>query len=298
MYHMKNKSKVKKAILLSGLVTVMLCSCINEDTDSCSAMRNLKFSHYCAYDPDESFDNVIANDVFLCIYHDNKLKYMEQVPYKKIQGGKAYSYRKRYGGNVHIAAWAVPEGSSTQLPQWDYDEDFYGQFLEEQTRTRITRFEPFYDDLYLGTVLLTDDDIAVETTHHIKMIDVACQIWITVNDPANLFNDPAKELYVILDGAMSGVDLLYRGIREEAEIYAGFTKEDTGLYTRRFSALPSAEKQSVGISLYYGDDRVVTVQTGEKAISGGRIIINLTLGTNVYVNVNGFEVIPSEVKWM
>lgn len=290
---------MKRLILLLVLAATILTSCTKEDTDGCAAMRNLLFTHYCEYDSDESFDNWIANDVFLCIYKDKTLRHTELIPYERIKNGKIYSYPKRYDGDIDIVAWAVPARSPYHdVPDFVLGEHFDSKFLEMQPRTRATRYESFDDNIYLGVESLTDDDITVETTHNIRMINSACQVLVTLEDPSDYFNDPKKELHVLVEGVMSRMNLNYRGFGEQAEVHKNMHLESAGLRsTGYFGVLPSADDQTVDVSVYYGGVLMVTVRTGEKAVSGGRIIVNISSGTDVRVEINGYEVIAS-VVWM
>lgn len=262
-------------------------------------MRNLLFSHHCEYDPDKSFDNWIANDILLCIYKDKTLRHTELIPYERIGNGKAYSYPKRYGGNIDIVAWAVPARSPYhQVPDFVLGEHFDSKFLEMQPRTRAARYESFDDNIYLGIESLADDDITVETTHEIRMISGPCQVSVAIEDPSGYFNDPDKELHVLVEGVMSRMNLTYKGMGEQAGVYKGLHLESTGLHsTGYFGVLPSADDQTVDVSVYYGGVLMVTVHTGEKAVSGGRIVVNISSGTDIRVEINGYEVIAS-VVWM
>lgn len=277
---------------------MLFSSCLREGTDGCPAMRNLTFAHFCEYNSDDNYDNWIGNDVVLWVYHNSKLKHVEYIPYEQIRGGKTYSYRKLYGGNIDLVAWAVPAGSEYSIPAHSFDEDYNDRFLI--ATTRAVSCGSFYD-IYLGTESVTGDDITTETTHQLKMIDSACQVLVTVDDSSNILGDPTQELSVLVEGVMNQMNLYYAGVGNEAEVskelceIEGSQRQYTSNY---FGVLPSSDTQTVDVSLYYGSSRVVTVKTGEKAVAGGQIIVNISLGTDITVEVNGWTIIPSSVEWM
>lgn len=287
-----------KQILLSLFILSLCASCIGEDMDDCKVpMRNLKFSHYCLYDDNTSFDYWIGNDVMLHLYQDKQLKLIRRIPYAQISGGQTYSYPKQYGGEVDVVCWAVKAESQTPIPQGNAGDDFYSQLL--LLPQGATTYNPFYIDLFLGTDVVENDPIDEDTTHDVKMINTAYLMTVNLTNAGSL-QTRAEDLYVVVDGVMNTENLYYQGVGEEAEVKADFTAASTqGSYTTNvFGVLPSADAQTVSLSVYHGSTRIASIRTPEQAVAGGRMIINIRLGESVSIVVNDWDLYITDYEWM
>lgn len=298
----KTKQKVKRITLLLFVVfPVIFFSCLSEDTDGCAARRNLKFSYSSMYASGSNFDNTIGNDVILCLYQDNKLRYTEQISYDRIVDDRIYSYKKRYGGDIDIVAWAVKAGSPDRVPDLNIGEDMNDKYVMAKADSYPSSSKPFANDLYLGVISIKNDDITNETTHEIVMKNPACKVEVVVDDPGGILSGTGRELSVRIDGVMNKMNMRFEGIGDETSVYKTLIEDASAgsVYTTGyFSILPSSENQTVKATLYHGNDRVVVVETGERAMSGGRIIIRIVVGTSVIVDINGWELRNVGVEWM
>lgn len=286
-----------KQIIPYLFLFVLLCSsCIKEDLDDCEGWRNLTFSHFCLYDDNTNFDDWIANDVVLHVYQDKKLKLIKHIPYAQIGQGQTFSYIKQCEGEVDIVCWAVKNASATLVPSANIEQDYWEQLLTVQKRTW---YQTHVTDLFLGTEAVTDDCLTENSTHHIKMINTA--YLMTVNlITAEPLQTRADDLYVVVDGVMNTENLLYQGLGEAVETKADFSTSYTdGTYTTSvFGVLPSADAQTVSLAVYSGDTRIATVRTPEKAVAGGRMIVDINLGVSISIVVNDWDVYITDYEWM
>lgn len=283
---------MKQYILLSAFVVTLFSSCIGERTADCYASMNLMFKYK---NSNRHFDEVIGNDVILHLYQDKELKSIERIPYARIKNGNAYPMEKRYSGHIDLVAWAVPSASGTETPTASYGYN-YDDFLLEH-RTRSISFSPIAADLFLGTETLQNNNIDTESTHVIYMAEIACLVQVNVENAANT---PNNEYSVIVEGVMSSMSLQREAKGEMARVFASLngTDEANRYTTNFFGVLPSAEEQTVSVSLYHNGNIAAKINTGEKAVSAAEIIVNINLGVSVQVIVDGWDIHTIETEWI
>lgn len=265
-------------------------ACLKEGDDGCPAYLSLSFAHN---NSTREFDSEIGNDVYLHIYGDDIYHGTKFVPYSSIKGGREIQLRKEWSGEMDLVAWAIPSGSMDHglIPGCDDGERKSAKVVGLNVKSGSV-CHPM-GDLFLGTIRDTDPQ-DVGGSYRVSLTNCVCRVKVTVNGATHFFgSDPATaDATLEIEGSKSQMTLDLTPCGDDAIVEGELTHKpsENSLTSDVMGLLPSADNQFLVVTAYRNGTPVFKVDTGEKSVPGATVNIEINMGVEAIIYVNGWRV--------